>query len=57
MVKEKDHNYDMLYNDMEFSINFSLEVTIAQYPSHYFPFVLRWLCSDRLSCVLLFAIP
>ena len=36
MVRESNHNFDMIYNDMEFRINFSLEVTIVQYPSHYF---------------------
>ena len=29
MVRENNHNYDMIYNDKEFSINFSLEVTIV----------------------------
>lgn len=40
VVKESDHNY-MIHSDMKFTISFSLEVTIAQCPSHSFSSVLR----------------
>lgn len=40
VVKESDHNY-MIHSDMKFTISFSLEVTIAQCPSHSFFFCLK----------------